>query len=98
MDEVIRAKKFIMRELIKRRNIGGSHTPLDRVVHYLPEEFLKDKRTKKIINSAIKELVNEGMIIIMQKKTGKGSDLHISANPRKLKEISELLELPQPRD
>ncbi len=93
MDEVIRAKKFILRELIKRRKIGCSHTPLDNVVQHLPDEFLKDKRTKKIINSALKELVNNGMVIVLKKKTGKGSDLHISVNPRKLKEIAELLSL-----
>ncbi len=97
MDEIIRAKKFILRELIKRRKIGGSHTPLDNVTQHLSDEFLKEKRTQKIINSALKELVNDGMVTVLKKKTGKGSDLHISVNPRKLKEIAELLNLPQPR-
>lgn len=95
MDEIIRAKRFILRELIKRKKIGGSHTPLDNIIRHLPDEFLKDKRTKKIINSAIKELVNGKIVFVFKKKTGKGSDLHISANPRTLKEIAELLNLQQ---
>lgn len=95
MDEINRAKRFILRELIKRKKIGGSHIPLDNVIRYLPEEFLKDKRTKKIINFTLKELVNNKMVVVLKKKTGKGSDLHISVNPRKLKEIAELLNLQQ---
>ncbi len=97
MEEIIRAKKFILRELIKRRKIGSSHTPLDNVTQHLSDEFLKEKRAQKIINSALKELVNEGMVTVLKRKTGKGSVLHISVNPRKLKEIAELLNLPQPR-
>lgn len=97
MDKITSVKKFILRELIKRRKIGGSHTTLDNVVQHLSDEFLKEKRTRKIIESALKELVNDKMVIVLKKRTGKGSDLHISINPRKLKEIAELLSLPQPR-
>lgn len=94
MDETTRAKKFILRQLIKQRKIGGSHTPLDNVTQHLSNEFLKEKRTKKIIMSALKGLLNDGMVNVLKKKTGKGSDLHISVNPKKLKEIAELLNLP----
>lgn len=97
MDEIIRAKKFILRELIKRGKIGRSHTLLDNITQRLSDEFLKKRRAQKIIRSALKELVNKSMIIILKKKTGKGSDLHISANPRKIKEIAELLNLPKPK-
>lgn len=93
MDEIIKAKKFILRELIKRRKIGGSHTPLDNITQHLPDIFLKEKRTQRIIKFALKDLVNNGLVIVLKKKTGKGSDLHISANPKKLKEIAELLNL-----
>lgn len=41
MDKITLVKKFILRELIKRRKIGGSHTPLDNVVQHLSDEFLK---------------------------------------------------------
>lgn len=97
MDKILRAKKFILRELIKRRKIGNSHIPLDSVTHHLSDEFLKQKRVQKIIKSTLKELVNNGMVIVLKKKTGKGSDLHISVNPRKIKEVAGLLDLPQPR-
>lgn len=93
-DEIKKAKEFILRELIKRRKIGGAHTPLDYVTKNLPDGFLREKKAQKIIEKAVKELVNAGMVIIQQKRTGKGSDLHISINPRYWKEIGSFLKLP----
>ncbi len=92
IDEI---KKFILRELIKRKKIGGAHTPLDRVTRSLPDELLQQKHTGKIVNQAIKELVNNGMIILQHKRTGKDSDLHIAINPRTWKEIGLFLNLPR---
>ncbi len=93
MDDIIRAEKFILRELIKRRIIGGKHTPLDRVTKNLPDEFLHQKN---IIEKAVRELCNSGMIHLLHKKTGRGSDTHVSINPRAWKDIGAFLELPPP--
>lgn len=46
-------------------------------------------------NNILKEynaLITIGYIMKTRKKTGKGSDWHISLNPRKIKEINRLLE------
>ncbi len=93
IQSVQNVEKFILRELIKRRKIGGAHTPLDRVTRSLPDEILQQKHSSKITERAIKELVNAGMVIVLQKRTGKDSDLHISINPRAWKEIGLFLGL-----
>ena len=93
MEEVINIKKVMLRELLKKRNIGGKHTPLDNITKNLPDEFLHDKNGKKQIAEAVKELVNETFVILSIKKTGKGSDVHISINPRSIAGISEFLNL-----
>ena len=95
MDEEIRKiKEFILRELIKKRKIGGAHTPLAHVTKNLPDELLHQKHIPKLIEKAVKELLNNGMVIIQQKRTGKGSDEHIAINPRAWKEIGTFLNLP----
>ncbi len=93
-EEIQNVKKFILRELLKRRKIGGAHTPLDRVTRSLPDELLQLRHSEKLMERAVKELVNTGMVIILQKRTGKDSDLHISINPRAWKEIGSFLNLP----
>ncbi len=91
--ETDKIKKFILEELIKKSKFGGSHTPLDNVINHLPEEFFYNKKGKRLIEDAIKGLNNQGWILILKKRTGKGSDLHISINPRAIKEISAFFEL-----
>ena len=93
MDAVNSIKEVILRTLIKKRNIGGKHTPLDNITKNIPDEFLHNKQGKKQIEEAVKELVNEKFVMILIKKTGKGSDLHISINPEAMAEISALLDL-----
>jgi len=89
--EIKDVKTVILRTLIQKRKVGGAHTPLDNITHNLPDDLLHDKKGQKIIDEAVKELVNSNFVIVLKKKTGKGSDLHISLNPRAIKEISEFL-------
>ncbi|HLC56164.1 MAG TPA: hypothetical protein VJJ23_02905 [Candidatus Nanoarchaeia archaeon] len=91
--ETDKVKKFILEELIKKSKFGGSHTPFDNIINHLPDEFLYNKKGKKLIENAVKELNNQGWLLILKKRTGKGSDLHISINPRAIKEISAFLGL-----
>lgn len=92
-EEVQQIKKFILRELIKKRKIGGAHTPLHYVTKNLPDEFLHQRHISRVIEKALKELVNNEWILLLHKRTGKGSDEHISINPRAWKEISAFLDL-----
>ena len=45
----------------------------------------------KTVEKVVKELANDEWIVVMTKKTGKGSDDHISLNPRKVSEIKQYL-------
>ena len=69
------------------RKWGASHSELKRVVKSLPSQFTESARGKKLINKAIKNLVNLGFIGIY-KKTGED---HTSLNPRKTGEIKEFI-------
>lgn len=91
MPELEIIKKFILRELIRKKKFGGAHTPLDNITHKLPDEFINDKKDQKEVEESIKDLANSGFIILLKKKTGKGSDLHVSINPRVLREIYSFL-------
>jgi len=91
MEDSEKIKQFILRSLMKKGKFGGAHTPVDNITHQLPDEVLNDKKGQKSIEKALKELVNLGWVLVMKKRTGKGSDLHISINPRSIKEIHEYL-------
>jgi hypothetical protein len=85
-------KKLIIQKLIRANVWGGKHTPLDFVVKGIPEHFRNTPRGKKAVEKALKGLANDGWTIILKKKTRKGSDDHISLNPRKVSEIKQFLE------
>jgi hypothetical protein len=91
MEDVEKVKALVLRELIKKGKFGGAHTPLENITSRLPDIFLHNKKGQKAIDRAVQELVNLLFVIIMKKRTGKGSDLHISINPRKSKEIGQYL-------
>ncbi len=91
-DDVARLKRLILAALIDKGKYGGAHTPLDNITHHLPDEFLHNKKGQKAIDEAMKELNNSGWIIILKKRTRKGSDLHLSINSKAIKEISAFIE------
>ena len=82
-------KKIILEFLVKKHCIGGVHTPLDRVKSCVQQH---SKQDKKEFEKALHELVTDEWIVVMNKRTGKGSDLHISINPRKIEEVDDFLE------
>jgi len=91
MDEITAIKRLILNKLVRARMWGGKHTPLDFVIKGLPAQFRMTHSGEKSVQKAIKELENDQWIILMQKRTGKGYDTHISLNPRKLAEIQNFL-------
>jgi len=74
-------KRLILEKLIRGNIWGGKHTPLGFVT-----------KGMKIVERVLKELTNDEWIIIIAKRTGKGSDEHLSLNPRKVSEIRSWLE------
>ena len=92
MEEVIVLKKFILQKLIRADIWGGKHMPLDFIRKGIPEHYKHNPKGRKAFEKALKELVNNESVIILLKRTGKGSGEHISLNPRKVGEIRQFLE------
>ncbi|HLD05666.1 MAG TPA: hypothetical protein VJG90_08155 [Candidatus Nanoarchaeia archaeon] len=91
MNNIEDVKELVLRGLIKKGKFGGAHMPLDTILGHVSDKMLNDKKDRKIVDKAIRELVNNSWVIVLKKRTGKGSDLHISINPRRIKEIGEYL-------
>ncbi|MBI1973075.1 hypothetical protein HYS50_03650 [Candidatus Woesearchaeota archaeon] len=92
MEETDGLKKLILQKLIRGNVWGGKHTPLDFVTKGIPEHYRNTHKGKKVVEKVLKELTNDGWIIIKAKTTGKGSDDHVSLNPRKVSEIKQFLQ------
>ena len=90
-DDVNIIKKLVLQKLVRANIWGGKHTPLDFVIKGVPEHYRNTHQGKKAVEKALKELTNDGWIIILVKRTGKGSGEHISLNPRKVSEIKQFL-------
>ena len=86
MNEALKAMIVVM---ISKRYIGGKHIPEDKLVKSKTKWLQKDER--KDFESQYKNMINDEWILKTKKKTGKGSGWHLSLNPRKLKEIYELI-------
>lgn len=83
------ALKTILRLMLDKTIIGGVHTPEDKLV--LSKIKWLNKEERREFEKEYKVAINNGLILRIMKKTGKGSDWHISLNPRRLKEIHELI-------
>ena len=92
MEETEIIKKLILEKLIRGNTWGGKHTPLDFVTKGIPEHYRNTHKGMRIVEKATKELTNDEWIIIVAKRTGKGSDEHLSLNPRKVGEVKQWLE------
>ncbi|MBU2638189.1 MAG: hypothetical protein KJ955_04400 [Nanoarchaeota archaeon] len=92
MAEAESLKRLILQKLIRSNIWGGKHTSLDFIIKGVPEHYRNTHKGKKAVEGALKELMNEEWVIITVKKTGKGSDSHVSLNPRKVSEIRQFLE------
>ncbi|MBI2152062.1 hypothetical protein HYU21_05015 [Candidatus Woesearchaeota archaeon] len=92
MSEEETIKKLVLQKLVRANVWGGKHTPLDFVTKGIPEHYKNTHPGRKIVEKAIKNLINDEWIIILAKRTGSGSDEHVSLNPRKVSEIKQFLE------
>jgi len=88
MDEDVEIiMKTFLRKLIRMRKIGGAHTEITNITKGLSYVYRSTRKGKKQISKAIKELRNREFLL---EKPSTG-EIHISLNPRKLKEIKEFL-------
>lgn len=83
------ALKAILLTMLSKKCIGGKHTPEEKLVKSKTKWLESDE--KKEFEKEYKQIVNNGVILRSKKMTGKGSDWHVSLNPRMLKELYEKL-------
>ena len=84
MDEKLIIKKFIVRKLYRKRMWLHKHTNINN----LPKGLSNELRVSREVKTAIEELLKEQ--ILLSKPTHYG--LEVSLNPKKIKEIEELME------
>lgn len=84
-------KKLILQRLIRANIWGGKHIPVDFVIKGIPEHYRSTHKGKRAVEKVLKELMNDEWIIILPKRTGKGSANHVSLNPRRISEIKQFL-------
>jgi len=94
MDELI-LKRLLLQKLVRGNVWGGKHTPFDFIKRGIPDIYRNTPQGKRNLERALKELLNDELILVLLKKTGKGSGQHVSLNPRKVSEIKQLLEKSQ---
>lgn len=78
---------FILSKLNRMGKIGGSHTEIINLCKGLPIHFRSSNKGKKQIQKAIKELFKKEYLL-QKPSTG---EIHVSINPRKIKEIIEFI-------
>jgi len=83
MDERLIIKKFIARKLYRHRTWLHKHTSIHNLYKGLPNNLRASKEVRKAIDDLLKEQ------ILLSKPTHYG--LEVSLNPKKIKEIEDLI-------
>ena len=78
----------ILAKLSRMNKIGGAHTEINNLEKGLPNHFKENKKGKKKIQEAIKEMFRRDYLL-QKPSTG---EIHVSLNPRKINEIREFIE------
>jgi len=91
MEDTTILKRLILQKLIRGNVWGAKHTPLDFIRKGIPEHYRNIHKGQKALEEVLKELGNKEWIILARKRTGKGSDEHISLNPRKISDIRQFI-------
>ena len=81
--------KAILTFLLNKRYIGGKHFPLDKL--YTSRTKYLSKNEQKECEVELYNLIRLGYIIQLKKRTGKGSEWHVSLNPHMIQEIYEMI-------
>jgi len=80
-------KRVILESLMTPPRWGGKHTEVRNIKKGFPSHIVNSKEGQKLIEKAIKELINDGWMLC-KKSTG---ELHVSLNPHMKKEIMDFL-------
>jgi len=75
--------------MLNKKIIGGKHIPEEKMIRNKTKWLQKEEYNE--FDKEYRDAVNNQFILKLKKRTGKGSDWHISLNPRKLKELYEMI-------
>ena len=81
--------KLMLQLLLNRHIIGAKHFPERLLIVSKTKWLSKDERI--LFEKEYSEIINRGLLLRMKKRTGKGTEWHISLNPEKLNDIYELM-------
>jgi len=84
-----RALKAILTAMLSKKYIGGKHTPEEKILNSKTKWLQRNEYNN--FKKEYQKTVNGRIILRIKKRTGKGSDWHISLNPKKLKEMYEMI-------
>ena len=84
------SSKAVLQRLLIGNYIGAKHRPEQKVLKRATIRL--DKDAIKIFQHEYRLMLNQSWLIRLKKRTGKGSDWHISLNPKKLQEIKDSIE------
>lgn len=80
---------YLLTQLIRKNIIGAKHTPEDKLIKRVTRCL--SKKQAKEFKKEYQALLTDKLLLRSRKATGKGMDWHICINPRKQKEIMELM-------
>ena len=83
----IAVKKRILRSLLFSSMWGGKHTEIKNLRKGLPSILTSTNKGKKIVDKALKEMINDQWILCKIST----NEWHVSLNPRSKKEIMEFI-------
>lgn len=83
------ALKAIITLMLNKKKIGGNHTHEGKLIRSKTKWLQKEECNE--FDKEYRNITNSQLILRIKKRTGKGSDWHISLNPRKLKELYEMI-------
>ena len=84
-----RVLKAILCCLINKSKFGESHTPEDRLIK--PKIKYINSSERKEFEKEYQQMIKQGIILRVKKRTGKGTDWHISLDSHKTEELNRLL-------
>lgn len=82
--------KILIDIMVRKRYIGNKHFP-ERALMLRSSKGLS-RQERKEFEDEYKSFLNGLFLTKLKKRTGKGSEWHISINPDKVKEIEEMSE------
>ncbi len=83
------ATKAILLFLLNKRYIGAKHFPEQKLFVSRTKYVTRDEQRQ--CEAELYVFIKQGYILRAKKRTGKGSEWHISLNPHNLQEICEMI-------